>query len=352
MEKNYRDVVGKYLEIGKEMAYLSLEDVSKSAPTKIETINLMEETLQSHGKNDYVMPPKVSIRVSGTLEEANSEPYDIHGGFAAKPAFIKKGSVSGVKWISGFPDSRDKFGLPQTSGLTILSDTLSGIPLAVMDATWLTAERTAAVTMVGIKHLAKESDETFGMIGCGAVGTKHVEYAPYAMPNLKKIYIYDIYESAMDHLIKEVQPKTDIEIIKATSYEELVKSSDVFTSAVSKAPDQQPEIKDQWITPGQTLFLCSLIDLYEDVTLKRADKYIVDSIEDHEEYEKRGSYPKGIPSIHSELGEVVAGMKPGRETEEEIIISCNVGMAIEDMALSAAISKKALINGLGQKLKL
>lgn len=352
MENSYREFIKNYISIGREIMFLSQKEILDSLLPKEKIIDLMEETLKAHGNDNYEMPPKASIRVSGQYINEDEEKFNIAGGFAAKPAFINNGNVSGIKWISGYPSSREHFGLPPTTGLTILSDHLSGVPLSVLDATLITAERTAAVTMVGIKYLSNKSDENFGMIGCGAVGTKHVEYIQHALPNLKRIYIYDILDEAMNNLIEKVAHKVEAKIIKAESYEELVKNSNTIVSAATSSGNDEPKIKDEWIGKGKTIFLCNLQGLYEDKTMKRSQKYIVDSLADHTAYNQRGRYPNGMPEFYGELGEVVIGKKAGRESNDDLIINSNVGMAIEDMALSAALSKEALKNGFGTKLSL
>lgn len=338
MEKDFRDSVANYIEIGKEVMYLTRQECIQSALSDVELIELIEETLDIHGKKALMMPAKIGI----------SSKRDTF--FNAMPAYIEKRNICGIKWVSGFPDNRKKFGLPQTVGLSILNDSETGFPLVIMDATWITTERTSAVTMVGIKYLANSRSETFGMIGCGAVGRKHVAHIPLVLPHLKKIVIFDNFSPAMDQLIDELQPKTDVEIVKASSYEEVVKNCEVIASATTILDNVEPVIKDSWISSGQTLFLCDMHTLYEDRTMKRGDKYILDSIEHHELYAKMGSYPQGLPEVYGELGEIVAGMKPGREHPDELIINNNIGMACEDMMLSVAICERALANGLGQKM--
>lgn len=350
MEEDFREIVANYIEIGKELVYLSYKECAEFALSKDNTIILMEETLKAHGKKDVEMPPKVGLNVTSNLIKNDKTSTFVYGGYATMPAYVGNGHVCGVKWVSGYPDNRNNFGLPQTTGLTILSDHLSGFPITIMDATFVTPERTAAVTMVGIKYLANKDSDTFGMIGCGVVGKKHVEYAMSVLPHLKRIYIYDNFEPAMDQLIEEIQPKLDIQILKAATYEEIVKKSQVIVSATAMLSDVEPKINESWISNGHTVFLCDAHTLYGNRAMEKADKYIVDSLETHRLREKTGSYV--LPKVYGELGEIVAGMKLGRESRDEIIISNNLGMACEDMALSAEICTKALANGMGQKLRL
>lgn len=340
MNRTLRDSIGKKMEIGKEIVYLTRKECIDSALPIRDLINLVEKTLGYHGEDKYEMPAKIGIHPK--------ENTFMH----AMPAYIEDGHFCGIKWVTGFPENRAKYGLEQTVGLSILNDHETGYPLVLLDATWVTTERTAAVSMVGIKHLANTNARSFGMIGCGAVGRKHVEMIEEVMPNLEEIFILDNFEPAMDRLIEDYQPHTNAKIKKSESYEHLVKSSEVVASATAFIKGQEPKIMDEWVTSGQTLILCDAHTLYENKTMNRGDKYLLDSLEHHQLFEKQGDYPYGLPELYSELGKVVAGKVKGREHAEELIISNNIGLAIQDIMLSSAISKNAIEDGLGVKLPL
>lgn len=275
MEISLRDSIGSYLEIGKEMVYLTREECMKSALSTDALLDLAEKTLESHGKGAFEMPAKIGIH-----PKPNTFMH-------AMPAYIETGNFCGIKWVTGFPENREKYGLQQTVGLSILNDYQTGYPMIVMGATWVTTERTAAVSMISLKHSANKNTKNFGMIGCGSVGRKHVEFIESVLPNLEKIYIFDNYELAMDQLTNDYQSQTNAEIIKVTSYGELVKESEVIASATVINKNAEPKIKDEWITSGKTIILCDGHTLYENVTLHRADQYISDSIDQQKAFEKK-----------------------------------------------------------------
>jgi ornithine cyclodeaminase/alanine dehydrogenase len=141
-------------------------------------------------------------------------------------------------------------------------------------------------------------------------------------------------------------------IIKARSCEEVAKSCEVIGSAIPIHHKPHPAVKDEWIVAGQTLVPSDCHSVYEDAVYKRADKYLVDSIDQHKLLETYGVYPWGLPEIYGETGEVAAGMKKGRERRDELIVSNNVGMAVEDMMVARRIFDRALEQGLGIKLPL
>jgi ornithine cyclodeaminase/alanine dehydrogenase len=226
------------------------------------------------------------------------------------------------------------------------------MPLAVMDCKYITEIRTAAVTYTAIKYLAPQDAAAFGMIGCGVEGRQHVKNIATVLPNLETIYVYDIFENAADSLIADLQPGITAKIVKAASYEELVINSPVIASATIAKEGYDPVIKDAWIGPGKTILLCEGHTLYEDSVFKRADKYIVDSREQVEQFVRYGYYPCGHPEIYAETGEVAGGTAKGRENPGELIVGNNFGMAVEDMFVVRAVFDYAAEHNVGVRLPL
>jgi ornithine cyclodeaminase/alanine dehydrogenase len=338
--EEYRNWVGKYVAIGKELIYLSQDDV-KSIPLPPEkTRDLVEQSLIAYSAKKVDMPSKIALHpLPDTF-------------FHAMPAYVPELFAAGIKWGSCFPENRRQFGYPQAQGLIIYNDQLSGMPLAVMDCKYITEIRTAAVTYTAIKYLAPKDAASFGMIGCGVEGRQHIQNILTVLPDLRTIYVYDIFEDAADSLIADLQPGIGAKIVKAASYEELVKNSQVIASATIAKEGYDPVIKDAWIGPGKTILLCEGHTLYEDSIFKRADKYIVDSREQVEQFMLYGYYPFGHPAIHAETGEVAAGKAAGRENPGELIVGNNFGMAVEDMFVVRAVFDYAAEHHIGVKLPL
>src|SRR5690625_3415214 len=330
----------KNLKIGEEILYLKREECANLDISKNKIIKLVENCLVYHSKKEVEMPAKIGIH-------PKNENTFLH----AMPSYIPGEKACGLKWVGGFPDNPHKHNLPHISGLLVLNDDETGFPLAVLDATWITTVRTVAATMIGIKYLAGSNVTGFGMIGCGDIGRNHISFLSTVLPNLERIVLYDKYESAMDKVIETFQPNMQAKIVKAKSLEELVKSVDIITSATIFARPN-PQIKDKWITKGQTILLCDGHTLYEDKTIKRSDKYIVDGLEQAKHFEKLGYYTNSLPEVYAELGEVVAGAKKGRERKEEIIVNNNIGMAVEDVVVGKVLFNKAIDKGIGVRLPL
>jgi len=190
------------------------------------------------------------------------------------------------------------------------------------------------------------------MIGCGVQGKEHVKFMEFGLPKLQKILIYDVNPAAMEATIAECQPEVKAKIEKVGSFEEAVKGAEVVFSASTITASPSPKIRDEWITAGQTLVMADMHTLYEDRTMKRANKYLVDSIEEHVYFAGIGYYPNGLPEIYGETGEVVAGIKKGRESRDELIVDNNTGMSVEDAMMVRAVVDRALENKVGRLLPL
>jgi ornithine cyclodeaminase/alanine dehydrogenase len=338
----YREWLNQHVKIGQEVLWVTQAEVEGLGITRQEVFELTGKALAYHGRKEVEMPAKIGIH-------PKTHPNTL---MHAMPGYIPAEYIACLKWGGCFPENREKFNLAQTSGLMVFNDHESGLPVAVTDAVWITKMRTAAVSANGARYLANTDAGVSGMIGCGVQGKEHVKFMEFALPKLEKILIYDVNPLAMDALIAEAQPIVKAKIVKAASFEEVVKNAEVVFSASTITASPSPRIKDEWVTGGQTLIMADMHTLYDDKTMKRADKYLVDSIEEHVYFASIGYYPHGLPNIYGETGEVVAGIKKGRESRSELIVDNNTGMSVEDAMMVRAVVDRALEKKVGRLLPL
>ena len=339
--KEYREWISGYMNMGKDLLYLS-EAECRALPIKDEEVfEMTERALALYSMKQGVdMPAKIAIHpVKDTF-------------YHAMPASIEEVSSAGIKWGCCYPQNRVNFGVKQTNALIIYNDYLSGIPLAVMDALYITELRTPCVSFASAKYMARPDTKTFGMIGCGVQGREHVRIVCNTLKKVETIYIYDMFEDMADKLIADIQPKVPAKIVKVKSMEEVVKNSEVIATATAIPEKPDPQIRDEWVSKGQTFLLSDAHSLIEDATAKRADKYTLDSIEQHELLAGFEYYPHGLPKVHAEIGEICAGRKKGRERDDELIVCNNIGMAVEDMMLLRVLFDRALETKAGRFLPL
>lgn len=336
----YREWINSKLEINKELLYLTRQDVLDLHLTDDEITEMTKEGMIAYSTDNAEMPAKIGIHpLKDTLMHA-------------MPANMKTLSSAGIKWGCCFPDNMPRFGYAQTTCTLILNDYQSGAAISFMDADYITRVRTAAVALLSCKKFARQDFKTMGMIGCGVQGKQQVAMVARAYPQIEKIYIYDRFEAAQDALIAECQQYTKAEFVKC-GWEELARNSEVIFSAAYIPAVPNPQIKDEWLPKkGQTIIASDCHTHYEDVSIKAADKYYCDSVEEHELFITYGLYPWGLPPITGETGAALAGVVPGRENDDEFIFVNNVGMAVEDIVVARKIFDAALEKGIGKKMPL
>lgn len=338
LEKEHTHI-SDHMNVGGEFLYLTRDECIQAGLSEEDILQLVTETLIAHGNKEYEMPAKIGVH-------PHEEVF-----YHAMPAYVPGKMACGCKWIGCYPNNPAKYNLPQTTSLLTLNEVMTGCPIAVMDGTWITAARTPAVSVIAAAALAPDA-ETFGMFGCGVQGIEHVRYAPKTMKKLKKIMVYDIKPDVADNLVDMLQDEVPVEIVKADTAEEVAKSCEVLCSATIILLKPLGVVKDEWISKGQTILPCDLNTFWEPKTQLRADKYIVDSADEHELFAGVGYFPDGLPKIYCETGEVIAGLKKGRERSDELIVCSNIGMSVFDVVLAQSIFSKALEMKLGTRLPL
>jgi len=324
---------------GREIYYITRAEIESLGYQTSELLELVRLALSEHGQKRYEMPPKIGLHpIKDTLMHA-------------MPAFVPRAGACGIKWAYCFPENY-KYGLSQTSGLLMLNDIQTGWPVAIMDAIWITAKRTPLVTSLAVEKLARKNSTEVGILGCGVQGREHVPALAQVMPALKKVKVLDKFPESAERLVRDYSGKYPFEIVVAKDVEELVRNSDVVVTATAILQKPNPLIKDSWIKKGAFLAPIDFDSVFEWKTMKRADKFLVDSLDEMEYFMQVGYLANGLPKLHAEIGEVVAGLKPGRENDNELIMDMNIGMGVEDVVLAQDILKRAQARGVGRMLPL
>jgi len=321
-----------------DLLYLSQADVAAAGPNMSEIIEALETAFKEKGRGRAEMPPKPGVHPGG------GDNF-IH----AMPAYIPALKSAGIKWVGGFPDNI-KHGLPYITGLLILNDTTTGMPLAVMDCIWITAMRTGAASAVSARYLARPESSAVGVLGCGVQGRTNVEALNVLFP-LKRVVAYDVKPEALERYADEIQSRFGLEVVPAENPRDAVTGCDIIVTAglISKKP--HATIQAGWMDPGAFASLVDFDSYWHPAALHEAAKFCTDDTAQMLHYKSVG-YFQDTPAIHADLGELVTGQKAGRDSPEEKTITANLGLAIDDMAVAPLIYKRALEKGIGTKLPL
>jgi ornithine cyclodeaminase/alanine dehydrogenase len=322
----------------RKLLYLSQSDVAPIGLTMAEVIEAVEAAFREKGMGRVEMPPKPGIHPGG------GDNF-IH----AMPAYIPALGAAGVKWVSGFPGNQ-KRGLPYITGLLILNDPETGIPISVMDCVWITAVRTGAATAVAARYLARPESSVIGVLGCGVQGRSNVEALKVLFP-VKQVMAYDLDATAARRYADEVSTRLNISVIPVTSPQQAVTGCDIVVTAgpILKTPHRT--IQAGWLDEGAFASLVDYDSYWHPNALAEVDKFCTDDLPQLR-YNQTVGYFRDIPPVYADLGELATGQKPGRQTNAERTMTANLGLAMDDVAVAPLVYRRAAQMGLGTWLPL
>ena len=273
------------------------------------------------------------------------------GGFHVKAGVLEfDRKYFAAKVNANFPENQKRFGLPTIQGVIVLCDAEKGTPLAVMDSREITSLRTAAATAVAAKYLARRDSQTVTICGCGAQGRVQVKALARVCP-IQTVFAYDQSEEQALRFARDVTKELTITVRAVTDLAAAARQSDI---CVTCTPSPQPLLGSDDVSPGAFIAAVGADnpekqELHPNLMAK--SKIVADLLQqcavmgDLHHALEAGELTEA--DVYAELGEVVAGKKSGRESDEEIIIFDSTGMALQDVAAAALVSEKAERQGSG-----
>jgi ornithine cyclodeaminase/alanine dehydrogenase-like protein (mu-crystallin family) len=219
-----------------------------------------------------------------------------------------------------------------------------------MDATWITARRTGAATAIAAKRLAQANARTVGILGCGVQGRSNLE-ALAAVFDLNTVYAYDVDERRKTSFVREMSAQLDLEVIPVAHPKEAVTGCEIIVTAGPILRVPHATIQPGWMDAGAFASLIDFDSYWHADALREVHKFCTDDIAQFERYREIGFF-QDVPPVHADLGELVAGLKPGRESASERTVACNLGLALEDIATAKLIYQRALERNAGTWLVL
>lgn len=319
--------------------YLTQDEVKEVLDMK-STLEAVESGFKEMGNDNIEMPPRVYLHFK-------------KGVLIAMPAYMPGLDAAGTKIVTVHPGNKKAFGLPAVIARIILNSPENGVPLAIMDGTYITALRTGAAGAVGIKYLSREDSEVVGVCGTGVQGRSQVMGLMEVRPNIKKVKVFDIIPEAMEAFAKEMTEKyPSVEFVAVANAQEAAEGSDIV---ITCTPSPKAFLDGAWLKPG-----CHVSAIGADTGAKRelmtsviekCDKHVVDFIPqafvvgDFKVPKEEGVIKE--EDIYAELGEIVAGKKNGRESPEEITMFKATGLAIQDVGTASKVFELAMAKGVG-----
>ena len=329
-----------------EFLYLTQSDVLTAGLSMALALEVVEETFRLHAQGQINMPHKMVLDL-GERERGrvNAMPAYVGGDF----------DVCGIKWIAGFPQNPFKHSLPRGIGLLVLNDSWTGVPLALMDATAISAMRTGAATGVGAKYLARPDSQIAALIGAGVQARTQLEALHTVLPEMHEARAYDVRPEVAQAFAGEMADRLGIEVRATDSPQAAVEGADVIVTATVA---DEPIVKDAWVKAGSLFAHVGSYQEEEEVVVSNSDVIVVDdwtAVLHRETPILAKMFLAGQLSeadIRANLGEIILGWKPGRSSSEERIFYAPIGMGSEDVALAYRIWEQAREHGLGRRLPL
>ena len=324
-----------------QLLYLSRADVESLGLSMREVLRAVDEGFAAKGRGLTEMPPKPGIHTRPDCF--------IH----AMPAYVREPEVAGLKWVSGYPPNPAK-GLPYITGLLVLNDPETGVPLAVMDCAWITAMRTGASAGISAKYLARADSEVAAIVGCGVQARPSLSALVETLPALAAVRCYDLLPTAAAAFIAEMSAAFPaLRFTPCDSASAAVQEADVAVTAIPILTEPAPDLDAGDLREGALAVSLDYDSAWTSATMRACDKFCADDVPQLLATRRHGVYFGGIPeAIHADFGELAAGLKPGREHAAERIFSMNMGIAVDDMVTAKALYDLARQRGAGTRLPL
>lgn len=277
------------------------------------------------------------------------------GHFNVLRGYIQPLHVAGVKVVSDYVDNY-KHGLPSEMALLNLFDPDNGVPLAVIDATAITDMRTGAVTALGARHLARKGSKILGHVGARGTSYWNVRLLD-SIFHFDEIRVHSRRPESREAFAARLSRDLGKPVTVTEDWESCVRDADIVVEA-SRLPEPRPMLLTEWIKPGALVIPYGTMSAVELSLTDIMSKMVVDDW---------GQCRKGLPfgalrqhvdsgrlseeNLHAELGQIVAGIKPGRERDDETILFWHRGLSTTDIALGHAMLTKARARQIGQTLR-
>ena len=326
------------------IAYLNRLDIDELKFTDEEILQAIEAGLASQGRGQTVIEPRVHL-----------EPGVANGHFNVLRGAIKDPvDFAGVKVVGDFVDNY-KEGLPSELAVLLLFDPRNGVPKAVLDASGITDMRTGAVTAIGAKYLARKNSRVLGHIGARGTSYWNVRLLNHLF-DFEEIRIHSRRKESRDAFAERLSRDLGKSVVATEDWQSCVEGADIVVEA-SRLLEPTPLLKTSWIKRGALVMPYGTMSAVELSLTDVMDKLVVDdwgqckggkfgSLRAHVETGRLSE-----KTLHAELGQIVAGLKSGRENDDETNLFWHRGLSLSDIALGHAMLAKAERLGIGQRLR-
>jgi ornithine cyclodeaminase len=325
--------------------FLNGPDIAALALTDGEILSAIETSLAAQGRGQTVIEPRMHLKPDPA----------VHGHFnVLRGAIGGEVQRAGVKVVSDFVYNYEH-GLPSEMAILTLFDPQTGMPRAILDAGGITDMRTGAVTAIGAKYLARKDSKVLGHIGARGTAYWNVRLLD-SLFHFDEIRVHSRRPESQHAFAERLRQDLGKPVRECASWQETIVGADIVVEA-SRLLAPEPLLKTEWIKAGALVMPYGTMSAVELSLTDIMAKLVVD------DWGQVGAGPYGAlrqhvdagrltrATLHAEMGEIVAGLKPGRETDAETILFWHRGLSLSDIALGHAMLEKGRRLGIGQRLR-
>lgn len=323
--------------------YLSGPDIDRLAMTDEEILGAVEGALKAQGEGKTVLEPRVHLK---------PDP-EVDGHFNVLRGHVAPLGFAGVKVVGDFAGNY-KLGLPSEMALLLLFDPATGMPRAILDATAITDMRTGAMTAIGAKHLAPSRPRLLGHIGARGSSYWNVRLLDRLL-GFEEIRVHSRRPESREAFAARLSHDLGKTVVATADWRSCLDGADILVEA-SRLTQPEPLFKTSWVRPGALVIPYGTMSALE-LSMAEAVQKVVVCDRGQMRAGRLGALRPHIDaglisetSVHAELGEIVAGRRPGRESASETILFWHRGLSTTDIALGAAMLAKAKSLGIGRVL--
>jgi ornithine cyclodeaminase len=327
-----------------DLHYLNHADVQALALTDAEIVQAVEDGLRAQGLGQATIEPRMHL-----VPEK-----DYPGHFNVLRGYIRPLQLAGVKVVGDYYRNYER-GLPSELAVLNLFDPQTGAPVAIIDASDITDMRTGAVTAIGARHLARRDSKVLGHIGARGTSYWNVRLLD-SIFGFDEIRVHSRRPDSRNAFAARLEQDLGKRITVTDDWESCVRGADIVVEA-SRLDQPAPLLKTEWIRKGACVIPYGTMSAVELSLTDIMDKMVMD------DWGQARSGPFGAlrahvdsgrlheGNLHAELGQIVAGLKPGRESDAETNLFWHRGLSLSDIALGAFMLRKATARGIGQVLR-
>ena len=327
------------------IAYLNALDVAALELTDDEIVSAVEGALAAQGRGETVIEPRVHLVPESTEK----------GHFNVLRGSIAPLGVAGVKVVGDFIGNY-RLGLPSEMALLNLFDPETGMPKAVLDATSVTDMRTGAMTAIGARYLAREDCKVLGHIGARGTAYWNVRLLDRLF-DFEEIRVHSRRPESREAFGERLEAALGKPIVVTDNWRDCLEGADILVEA-SRLAAPEPLFRTEWVKKGAFVVPYGTMSAVEFSLTDIMDKVVVDDWGQCGPGRPFGALRRHVDegklteeTLHAELGQIVAGMRPGRESADETTLFWHRGLSTSDIALGRAMLEKAARMGIGQRLR-